>query len=81
MKTKNTDVINDTKNVERPTFLIAVFLHFIAAFYNGHKPTNEVRVQKAMQFQIDQNKTVVIYNRINNYILDAFLKAVFPYDA
>ena len=33
-----------------------------------------------MQFRIDQNKTVVIYNRINNYILDAFLKAVLTYD-
>ncbi|HJE98270.1 MAG TPA: hypothetical protein K8V00_11695 [Ligilactobacillus acidipiscis] len=53
---------------------------FVQVKIDGHKPTNEVRVQKAMQFRIDQNKTVVIYNRINNYILDAFLKAVFTHD-
>lgn len=54
---------------------------FVQVKIDGHKPTNEVRAQKAMQFRIDQNKTVVVYNRINNYILDAFLKAVFPHDA
>lgn len=40
----------------------------------------DYKPQKAMQFRIDQNKTVVIYNRINNYMLDAFLKAVFTHD-
>ncbi|KRK08908.1 hypothetical protein FD11_GL001765 [Ligilactobacillus pobuzihii E100301 = KCTC 13174] len=40
----------------------------------------DYKPQKAMQFRVDQNKTVVIYNRINNYILDAFLKAVFTHD-
>ena len=34
--------------------------------------TKDYKPQKAMQFRVDQNKTVVIYNRINNYILDAF---------
>ena len=42
--------------------------------------TKDYKPQKAMQFRVDQNKTVVIYNRINNYILDAFLKAVFTHD-
>ncbi|GAW63328.1 hypothetical protein FC65_GL001112 [Ligilactobacillus acidipiscis DSM 15836] len=40
----------------------------------------DYKPQKAMQLRVDQNKTVVIYNRINNYILDAFLKAVFTHD-
>ncbi|SFV39825.1 hypothetical protein [Ligilactobacillus acidipiscis] len=40
----------------------------------------DYKPQKAMQLRVDQNKTGVIYNRINNYILDAFLKAVFTHD-
>lgn len=40
----------------------------------------DYKPQKAMQLRVDQNKTVVIYNQINNYILDAFLKAVFTHD-
>lgn len=35
---------------------------------------------KAFQMKVDENKTVVVYNRINSYILDALLKAVFNND-
>ncbi len=44
-------------------------------------PPRKIKPQKALQLRIDQNKTVVVYNRINNYILDALLKAVFAHDA
>ncbi|WP_125606591.1 hypothetical protein [Lapidilactobacillus bayanensis] len=32
---------------------------------------------KAFQMRIDDNKTVVVYNRIQNYVLEALMKAVF----
>lgn len=32
---------------------------------------------KAFQIKIDDNKTMIVYNRVNSYILDAVLKAVF----
>ena len=32
------------------------------------------------QMKLGENKTVLVYNRINNYILDALLKAVFRND-
>lgn len=32
---------------------------------------------KALQLKIGNNKTVVVYNHVQGYILDAFLKAVF----
>ncbi|MFD1465933.1 hypothetical protein ACFQ4L_07650 [Lapidilactobacillus mulanensis] len=35
---------------------------------------------KARQIRIDTNKSVVVYNQINNYILEAVLKAVFAGD-
>ncbi|ANK58890.1 MULTISPECIES: hypothetical protein [Loigolactobacillus] len=35
---------------------------------------------KALQIRVDANKSVVVYNRINNYILEAVLKAVFAGD-
>ncbi|KRM21623.1 hypothetical protein FC65_GL000938 [Ligilactobacillus acidipiscis DSM 15836] len=35
---------------------------------------------KAFQMKLGENKTVLVYNRINNYILDALLKAVFRDD-
>jgi hypothetical protein len=34
-------------------------------------------VTKALQIKISNEKTVIVYNRINSYILDALLKAVF----
>lgn len=34
-------------------------------------------VTKALQIKISDEKTVIVYNRINSYILDALLKAVF----
>lgn len=35
---------------------------------------------KAFQMKLGENKTVIVYNRINSYILDALLKAVFKDD-
>ncbi|TLQ03831.1 hypothetical protein FEZ51_07400 [Pediococcus stilesii] len=35
---------------------------------------------KALQMNIDRNKTVIVYNRVNNYILTALLEAVFKHD-
>ena len=32
---------------------------------------------KALQIKINQNKSVVVYNHIQGYILDALMKAVF----
>lgn len=32
---------------------------------------------KALQIRVNSHKTVVIYNQIQSYILDALLKAVF----
>ncbi|KRL44301.1 hypothetical protein [Lacticaseibacillus manihotivorans] len=31
----------------------------------------------ALRIKINQNKNIVVYNRINGYILDALMKAVF----
>lgn len=53
---------------------------FVRVKVAAPKQNHELKVQKAFQLRIDQNKTVVVYNRINNYILDAFLKAVFSHD-
>lgn len=35
---------------------------------------------KALQIKVGTNKSVIVYNRINNYILEAVLKAVFTDD-
>ncbi|MDF7639193.1 hypothetical protein PT285_07240 [Lactobacillus sp. ESL0791] len=35
---------------------------------------------KALQLGIGQNKTVIVYNRIQDYILQALLEAVFDHD-
>lgn len=35
---------------------------------------------KALQIKVGQNKTVVVYNHIQSYILDDLLKAVFEDD-
>ena len=32
---------------------------------------------KALQIKLDANRTVVVYNHIQGYILDALMKAVF----
>ncbi|KRM05864.1 hypothetical protein FC89_GL001197 [Liquorilactobacillus ghanensis DSM 18630] len=32
---------------------------------------------KAFQVSVDDNKTVIVYNRIQGYILDSLIKAVF----
>ncbi|MFT8458252.1 MAG: hypothetical protein ABF804_07770 [Liquorilactobacillus ghanensis] len=32
---------------------------------------------KAFQVRVDDNKTVIVYNRIQGYILDSLIKAVF----
>ncbi|WP_261975729.1 hypothetical protein [Lactiplantibacillus plantarum] len=35
---------------------------------------------KALQIKVDGNKSVIVYNHVNGYILDAVMKAVFPHD-
>ncbi|KRK90378.1 hypothetical protein [Companilactobacillus futsaii] len=35
---------------------------------------------KALQIKIDNNKSVIVYNHISGYILNALMKAVFPND-
>ncbi|MDC4185742.1 hypothetical protein MK904_06455 [Loigolactobacillus coryniformis] len=37
-------------------------------------------ITKALQIKVGTNKSVIVYNRINNYILQAVLKAVFTDD-
>lgn len=54
---------------------------FIQVKIDVHKSTNEVRAQKAIQFRIDQNKTVAVYNLVNNYSLMLFFKQCFLNDA
>lgn len=41
------------------------------------RDTQAPAISKAFQMKLDDNKTLVVYNRINGYILDAVLKAVF----
>lgn len=53
---------------------------FVEVKLNGRSHETPKAPQKALQIRLDQNKTAVIYNRINNYILDALLKAVFRDD-
>lgn len=33
---------------------------------------------KAVQIKVNDRQTVIVYNRVQRYILDAVLKAVFP---
>ena len=39
--------------------------------------TTPVVPSRAVQLKIDRNKSVIIYNKANGYIVDAVLKAVF----
>ncbi|MFB9769763.1 hypothetical protein [Lactiplantibacillus modestisalitolerans] len=42
----------------------------------GHTVTAPaVRPTKALQLKVDNNKSVIVYNHINGYILDALMKA------
>ena len=34
---------------------------------------------RALHIRIDQQKSVTVYNHVNNYILSAVLEAVFPH--
>ena len=43
--------------------------------------TKSVPPTKAFQMRINDQKTIVVYNRIQSYILDALLKAVLQDDA
>ncbi len=43
--------------------------------------TKSVPPTKAFQMRINDQKTIVVYNRIQSYILDALLKAVLRDDA
>lgn len=47
----------------------------------GHTaPTTSASTTKALQIKVDDNKSVIVYNRANSYILDALFKAVFAHD-
>lgn len=54
---------------------------FVQIKVDGKAKPRSAEVQKAFKLRIDENKTVIVYNRINNYILDAILNAVFSHDA
>lgn len=41
---------------------------------------SSIVASKAFQMNVDQNKTIIVYNRINSYILMAVLEAVFKND-
>ena len=43
---------------------------------NQRRPQPSVPT-KALQIKLDANRTVVVYNHIQGYILDALMKAVF----
>ena len=44
---------------------------------NQPATTGPTPISKAFQIKIGDNKTLIVYNRVNNYILEAVLKAVF----
>ncbi|WP_169925041.1 hypothetical protein [Loigolactobacillus coryniformis] len=45
------------------------------------QPEPQLRAMtKALQIKVGTNKFVIVYNRINNYILEVILKAVFTDD-
>ncbi|WP_270333569.1 hypothetical protein [Ligilactobacillus acidipiscis] len=46
----------------------------------GALKTEIINHKKPCSFALIKIKLVAIYNRINNYILDAFLKVVFTHD-
>jgi hypothetical protein len=54
---------------------------FVQIKVDGKTKSRSYEVQKAFKIRVDENKTVIVYNRINNYILDAILNAVFSHDA
>ncbi|MCF6161086.1 MAG: hypothetical protein LKG79_03730 [Furfurilactobacillus sp.] len=43
----------------------------------NHQTSVSTTPIKAMQLRLGQNKTVIIYNKANSYLVDALLKAVF----
>lgn len=47
----------------------------------GHTVTAPTaRPTKALQLKVGNNKSVIVYNHINGYILDTLMKAVFAHD-
>lgn len=47
----------------------------------GHMLTASTALPtKALQLKVGNNKSVIVYNHINGYILDALMKAVFAHD-
>lgn len=40
--------------------------------------TNQSVPSRALHIKVDQQKSVTVYNHVNNYILSAVLEAVFP---
>ena len=44
----------------------------------GASPRQPMPASKALQIRINNHETVIVYNHIQGYILDALMKAVFP---
>jgi len=46
---------------------------------NFQSSAPQATATKAVQLRVDQNKSVIIYNRASGYIVEALLKAVFDH--
>lgn len=49
----------------------------VVHFQMDQPKLRQSEVTKALQIKLSNEKTVIVYNRVNSYILDALLKAVF----
>lgn len=49
----------------------------VVHFQMNQLKSRTTETTKALQIKLSNEKTVIVYNRVNSYILDALLKAVF----
>jgi len=49
----------------------------VVHFQMDQPKSRQSEVTKALQIKLSNEKTVIVYNRVNSYIFDALLKAVF----
>ena len=49
----------------------------VVHFQMDQPKSRQSEVTKALQIKLSNEKPVIVYNRVNSYILDALLKAVF----
>ena len=47
--------------------------------HNFKSSAPQATATKAVQLRVDQNKSVIIYNKASGYIVEALLKAVFDH--